>query len=292
MGSPQVDNDKIADTLEEVGDLLEHADANPFRVRSYRRAADTIRNSDRSMAGILEEEGKQGLEDLENIGETLARAIEEILQTGRLRQLERLRAEISPEAMLATVPGVGETLARRIANELNIDSLEDLEMAAHDGRLAEVEGMGESRLQGVRNALASRLNRSTRRRSHQRKSREAPGSQPSVEILLDVDAEYRRKAEEGKLETIAPRRFNPEGQAWLPIMESERNGWKFTALFSNTSRAHELDKTHDWVVIYYEKKGREDQCTVVTGTRGSLKGKRVVRGREEECRQHDRSQEN
>jgi hypothetical protein len=58
-----------------------------------------------------------------------------------------------------------------------------------------------------------------------------------------------------------------------------------TVLFSNTARAHELGKTHDWVVIYYQKDGPEAQCTVVTETRGPLKGKRVIRGRERECRQ-------
>lgn len=110
--------------------------------------------------------------------------------------------------------------------------------------------------------------------------------QPGVDIILDVDREYRSKAESGKLRTIAPRRFNPEGKSWLPILHTERGPWNFTALFSNTSRAHELGKTHDWVVIYYEHDGHENQCTVVTEHRGPLQGQRVVRGREEECRQY------
>jgi len=69
-------------------------------------------------------------------------------------------------------------------------------------------------------------------------------------------------------------------------MDTERKGWSFTVLFSNTARAHELGKTHDWVVIYYEKDDEESQCTVVTATQGSLKGKRVIRGREKQCRQY------
>lgn len=55
-------------------------------------------------------------------------------------------------------------------------------------------------------------------------------------------------------------------------------------MFSNTARAHELGKTDDWVVVYFRKGKRENQCTVVTETRGPLKGKRVIRGREDECR--------
>jgi hypothetical protein len=57
-------------------------------------------------------------------------------------------------------------------------------------------------------------------------------------------------------------------------------------LFSNTGRAHELGKTRDWVVVYYNKGTGEDKCTVVTEYAGPMVGKRVVRGREKECAQH------
>jgi hypothetical protein len=109
-----------------------------------------------------------------------------------------------------------------------------------------------------------------------------------VAILLELDAEYRHRAGAGELQRIAPRRFNPQGEAWLPIMHATRQGWKFTVLFSNTARAHELEKTDDWVVIYYQKTGDGDerQNTVVTETSGPLEGKRVVRGRAAETRQY------
>lgn len=69
-------------------------------------------------------------------------------------------------------------------------------------------------------------------------------------------------------------------------MHVERDGWSFTALYSNTARAHDLGKTHDWVVLYYDQDGEEGQATVVTETHGPLGGKRVVRGREAECRRY------
>ena len=104
-------------------------------------------------------------------------------------------------------------------------------------------------------------------------------------LLLAIDATYRRQAATGELPRIAPRRFNPEGKAWLPILHAEREGWHFTALYSNTARAHDLGRTDDWVVIYfYDDDHREGQCTVVTETHGPMKGERVVRGREAECR--------
>jgi hypothetical protein len=130
----------------------------------------------------------------------------------------------------------------------------------------------------VRQSLAELL-------GHSAEKTGADGTEPDVALLLDVDAEYRRRAAAGELPKLAPRRFNPRNEAWLPLLRTERDGWVMTALFSNTARAHELGKTHEWVVIYYQKDGPEGQGTVVTETSGPLAGKRVIRGREEECQQ-------
>jgi len=111
------------------------------------------------------------------------------------------------------------------------------------------------------------------------------GSQPSVETILDVDREDRDRAGGDSLKRIAPRRFNPTHEAWLPILHTSRGPWHFTALHSNTALAHRLGRTRDWVVMFfYDGDHVERQCTVVTETRGSLAGRRVVRGRERECR--------
>lgn len=99
--------------------------------------------------------------------------------------------------------------------------------------------------------------------------------------MLDVDAEYRKKASAGKLKKIAPRLLNPERKAWLPIMVKESAGYKFTVMIPNTATAHKLGKTEDWVVVYFEKGKGENQCTIVTEGRGPLKGKRVIRGKNE-----------
>jgi hypothetical protein len=115
---------------------------------------------------------------------------------------------------------------------------------------------------------------------------------PGVGILLDVDREYREKARAGSLRRIAPRRLNPEGKAWLPVLHTRFGAWHFTALFSNTERAHELHRVYDWVVIYFsDPDGDEGQATVVTERRGALTGERVVRGREPECARYYRSAE-
>ncbi len=290
--SPQVTNAQIADVLEQVADRLEAQRANVYRVDAYRAGAAVVRNHPTSVQDLALAEGRAGLDALPQIGSSLSGTIDEIAHTGKLRMLERLEGRLSPVELFKTVPGIGEELAERIHRELDIDTLEELEVATHDGRLDEVAGFGPRRLEAVRGILATMLTRSPRGRARRFEQMQEAGAQvartepaevkPDVALLLDVDREYREKAQTDELPRIAPRRNNPDGAAWLPIFHSLRDGWHFTALFSNTDRAHELDRVRDWVVIYFEREGHEGQCTVVTEYRGPLTGKRVVRGREEE----------
>lgn len=270
-------NAQIAGRLDEVARLLEAQGANRFRVEAYRRGAVTLRNLSRSVIDIIKTSGIDALEEIPTIGPTLARAIYHIATTGTLPMLDRIRGQSDPVTLIATVPGIGHYFAKKIHHDLGIDSLEDLEAAAYDGRLRNIEGMGEKRLAGIRDSLATRLGRV------RKSSMNLEQSRPSVEVILSIDREYRTKAEKGLLTTIAPRRFNPQRVAWLPILHSSRGAWHFTALFSNTPRAHQMNKTHDWLVVYYDNENHEGQATIVTAYKGKLMGKRVVRGRENEC---------
>jgi len=270
-------NRTAAEILRHCAELLRQQRANPFRVNAYVRAAKTLDTLPTDAREILRASGIKGLLELPHIGAGLASAIDEIAHTGTLAQLDRLRGSADPETLLRVVPGVGPTLARAIHDELQIDSLEDLEVAAHDGRLEALRGIGPRRAAAIRASLATLLGRTRLRHG-------PDGPAPPVTTLLAVDAEYRRAAGAGNLPTITPRRFNPEHKAWLPILHTERDGWHFTALFSNTAKAHELGRTDDWVVIYfYDGDHREGQHTVVTETHGPFAGRRVVRGREAEC---------
>ena len=275
MGDRQL-NKQAAEIFRECAGILQHQAANPFRVNAYVRAANVLDALQDDVRELLDREGTNGLVKLPGIGEGLAAAIDEIARTGRLSQLDRLRGEASPEALFQTLPGVGRKLAEDIHETLHVDSLEALENAAHDGSLLTVPGIGERRAAAIRAGLAAILGRGRpRRRRH--------GRLPPARLLLEIDAEYLKQAAAGELPKIAPRRFNPEGKAWLPILHAEREGWHFTALFSNTARAHELGRTDDWVVIYfYDDDHQEGQCTVVTETHGPREGERVVRGREDE----------
>lgn len=269
------DNAQVAATLEHVAELLEEQGANSFRVDAYRRAAYNIRRQERSLAEILEREGMEGITQVPGVGEALGRAIQEYVATGRLRLLDRLKGEVDAEELLASVPGMGDVLAERVHHELGIETLEELEMAAHDGRLGQVQGFGPKRIEGIRGALASRLGRG--------RMRPPLRDDPPIEDLLGVDREYLEKAAAGRLRTIAPARFNPGRTSWLPVLHTRRHGREYTALFSNTERAHRLGKTRDWVVLYYDGDRGEGRSTVVTASRGTLAGRRVVMGREREC---------
>jgi DNA polymerase (family X) len=272
-------NAEIAARLEEVAQVLAAQEANPYRVTAYRRAAQTIRDWPGSIAELAMKKGVAGLEELPGIGEHLAQAIYQLITTGRLPMLERLRGETDPVELFATVAGIGGKTAQRIHDALAIHTLEELEISAHDGRLEHL-GIGQKRLMGLRDALAGRLGRVGRRRTVEG----APLA--AVAEILDVDRQYREEVARDSLPKIAPRRFNPSHEAWLPVLHTVRGDRHYTALFSNTAHAHERGRTHDWVVLYFDGRGGERQCTVITAERGPLCGRRIVRGREDECLQH------
>lgn len=275
-------NEEIVKNLREIAGLLEKQNANPFRINAYRRAANTIESLNEPLKEIVEKQGIAGLTTLHGIGEGIARSIYEYVATGKMTRLETLRGENDPISLFEQIPGVGSTLAREIHEQLHIDTLEALELAAHNGRLEKLPKIGKNRSESIQVWLSSVLGK----RRYQPLATK-PIQEPSVSMLLEIDHRYRIAAEQNKLPKIAPKRFNPTGKAWLPILHSSRGEWHFTAMYSNTFRAHELGRTHDWVVIYYyDKHHHEGQNTVVTETRGNLISKRVVRGRELECQEY------
>ena len=270
-------NEVAAERLREAATLLAHQDDNPYRVAAYRRAADAVAVLGTDLRELLEAGGITALENIPGIGQRIAGGLAELARTGRWTYLERLRGSAEPRDIFCAIPGVGPILAKRLHEALHVETLKQLEAAVHERRAKAVAGVGPRRMAILRAGLSQMLARI-------RAMRTGPADEPPVAALLDVDREYRAKVQANQLRKIAPRRFNPKGDAWLPILHTSRDKWHFTALFSNTARAHELDKVRDWVVLYFQSdSGGEAQRTVVTETRGVLAGQRVVRGREREC---------
>jgi DNA polymerase (family 10) len=270
-----MDNATIARKLNDYAAYLEGEDSNVYRLRAYRRAAATVLAQTRSLTDIVNDKGRAGLEELPGIGASLAYTIEGLVRTGEFRTLKPEGGHVDPERLLTSLPGVGRQLAHTLHEQLGITTLEELERAAHEGRLTQA-GVGAKRLRGLIDALAGRLRRS--------RLPEPIQGEPSVAALLAIDEEYRLHAEDEAMPRLTPRRFNPEHEPWLPLFVADRDGWRLRALYSNTALAHRLGKTRDWVVVSFHDGFHSSQRTVVTETRGDLRGLRVVRGRERECR--------
>lgn len=153
-----MENIEIVRVLGEVADLLEIQQANPFRVRAYRNAVRTI-NAHASPLRKLVEQGAD-LTELPSIGKGLADNIRELVESGRLTMLEEMAAEIPPGLVeLMRLPGVGPKKARRLWDELGVESIDDLEEVAAEGRVAELPGFGPKTqdrvLRGIRNYRTS-----------------------------------------------------------------------------------------------------------------------------------------
>jgi len=150
-------NEQIAQRLDEVAAILNEQRANLYRVGAWRHAAMSVRRLPEPVADIWQREGIEGLRKLPGVGDRIAIALRDLVVTGKLPMLDRMRGEMDPVGILMSVPGVGRIEATRLHRDLGIDTLEDLETAAHDGRLASLAGFGPKRIAGIVDSLAGRL---------------------------------------------------------------------------------------------------------------------------------------
>ncbi|MCL4289989.1 MAG: DNA polymerase/3'-5' exonuclease PolX [Thermoleophilia bacterium] len=153
MGRTLPRNDELAERFELLADLLELDGADAFRLAAYRRAAQRIRESAVSVAGLaLEGKAKR----LAGIGGTIERKIAELAETGDLEALAKLRTRL-PEGLVEVmrVPGLGSKTARRLWAELGVTGLEELRAAAESGRVRELPGLGEKTEARILRSLAA-----------------------------------------------------------------------------------------------------------------------------------------
>jgi len=136
-----VHNEEIARAFDEMADLLSLEEENPFRIRAYRRAAQSIRGQRRE---LFERIGRgEDPDDIAGIGKDLAAKIAELVATGRLKALERLRQRVPPGLIeLMAIPGLGPKRVRTLFTELKVRGRADLERVSRSGALARVAGFG------------------------------------------------------------------------------------------------------------------------------------------------------
>ncbi len=134
-----MDNLAIARVLTEIADLLEIKGENPFKIRAYRNAAETVVHETRRVAGLTPGERLE----LQGVGKDLAAKIGELAETGAIRYHQELVQEFPPTVLdLLHLQGVGPKTVARLYGELGIHTLEALEQAARNGRIRAMKGMG------------------------------------------------------------------------------------------------------------------------------------------------------
>lgn len=149
-----VHNADVATALNEIADLLELEEANPFRVRAYRKAARVVGDLGRDIAGLVR--SGEDLTELPGIGADLAEKIRDVVKTGGCALLRELRRHTPPAlARLLTVRGLGPKRVRALNRALGIRTVKQLAGAARAGRIHELRGFGEKSEQNILRALAS-----------------------------------------------------------------------------------------------------------------------------------------
>ncbi|MBM3142519.1 MAG: DNA polymerase/3'-5' exonuclease PolX [Chloroflexi bacterium] len=135
-------NTAIAKVFQDMADLLELKGENPFKTRAYQRAARTIEHLPKEIEIMLEED--EDLQSIPGVGEAIAKKTIELVNTGKLRVYEELKTEF-PEGIttLLEIPGIGPKTAKRLSTELGIKSVDDLEQAITDGRVAGLFRLGD-----------------------------------------------------------------------------------------------------------------------------------------------------
>ena len=137
-----IHNSEIADIFNQMADLLEIEDANPFRIRAYRNAARVLSSQSRSIAEMIDRQ--EDLTELPGIGKDLGEKIGEIVRTGSLSQLRELEEKIPGQlSRLMKMAGLGPKRVKILYEKLGITDIDQLKAAAQEGRISELRGFGE-----------------------------------------------------------------------------------------------------------------------------------------------------
>src|SRR6184192_1076027 len=146
--------EEIAGVLEKIATLLELKDENPFKVRAYTNAARAIETFGGNVPNFQDEDA---VAKVPGIGKSIALKIKELAATGSLKYLEELSAGFPTGIMeLFSLSGLGAKKIKALYDQLGISSIEQLQKACEDGRVAELPGFGETTQQKLCDAIAKR----------------------------------------------------------------------------------------------------------------------------------------
>jgi len=156
-----INNTDIAKIFEEIANILQLENANPFRVRAYRNAARMLNGMNQEVSTLVKQQAD--LTRLPTIGKDLAAKIEEIVQTGKCLALQKLRQTHSADLTeLLRIPGLGPKKIHALYHDLDIHTAEQLLRAAKDGRLQTIHGFGDKTSQTLIKNIESHIQKKTR----------------------------------------------------------------------------------------------------------------------------------
>jgi DNA polymerase (family 10) len=136
-----MDKEQVAEILISIGTLLELKGENPFKTRAYLNAARSIESTTEPLASLIAE---NRLGEIKGIGEALQKKITELVTTGKLAYYDELKASVPPGLLaMLDIPGLGPKKIQALRNKLAIESVEQLEQACKDGKIAQLDGFGE-----------------------------------------------------------------------------------------------------------------------------------------------------
>ncbi len=139
-------NTEVAKILYQIADLLEIQDIQ-WKPAAYRKAAQSVESASEDISILTKE---KRLHELPGIGEHIATKIQELVETGKLQYLKKLKKEVPIDVeKLSKIEGLGPKTLKRLWKQLKIKNFEDLKKAAETGKLAEVEGIGEKKQQQI-----------------------------------------------------------------------------------------------------------------------------------------------
>ena len=212
-----VHNADIAAMFDEIADLLDIQGENPFRIRAYRNAARTVQGLGRELRDMVEAE--EDLKKIPGIGEDLAAKILEAIETGGLQALDKLREQFPPGITdLLRVPNLGPKRVKALFKDLNIESLQQLEAAAREGKVRSLDGFGEKLEQQILESISAKAD-STKRFLRAGVTPYADAlvkylsTVPGVETIISAGSYRRARETVGDIDILAV------ADAESPIME-------------------------------------------------------------------------